>query len=139
MSININLEYPYSNEYEYETTLERIDFDEERIRDIVTGNGFIIGPPHEIKKDLKDPDGIFSSRYGQTLKDLNPYSDRYRCDCGHLTFKINNGAICPICGTECKYVDDNFEYFGWKVLKNPHFIIHPALYKSIEAFIGKDN
>lgn len=138
MSINVRLEYPYSYEYEFETVLERINLDEERMRDIITSNGFIIGPPHGIKKDLKDPDGIFSSRYGQTLKDLNPYSDRYRCECGHTTFKINRGTICPICGTECVYVDDNFEYFGWKVLKEPHFIIHPGLYKSIEAFIGKD-
>lgn len=138
MSINVNLEYPYSNDWEFETTLERIDLDEERMKDIISGNGFVIGPPHGIKKDLKDPDGIFSSRYGQTLKDLNPFSDRYRCEYGCTTSKINDGSICKICGTKVRYIDDNFEYFGWKILKDPHFVIHPALYKSVEAFIGKD-
>ena len=136
-SIKVNLEYPFHPDYEYMTVLERINLDQERIRDISIGNGFIVGPPTgKLKKDLKDPNGIFSSRYGRTLKDLDPFATRYRCECGHEMFKINKGLKCSICGKEVKYLDDNFEYFGWKVLKDPHFIIHPALYKSIDAFIG---
>ena len=79
--IDVNLTYPYSDEYEYETRLERINLDKEREHDLLTDNGFIIRPPHGIKKDLKDPNGIFSSRYGQTLKDISPYANRYRCTC----------------------------------------------------------
>lgn len=138
-TISVNLEYPYHPDYEYLTMLERINLDEERRNDIITGNGFIIGPPTgKLKKDLKDPNGIFSSKFGRTLKDLDPYATRYRCECGSMMYKINKGLVCPDCGKEVQYLDDNFEYFGWKVLKEPHFIIHPALYKSLDAFIGRN-
>ena len=137
--LNVNVSYPYSDEYEYETRLERINLDEEREKDILNGKGFIVGDPKGIKKDLKDPNSIFSVKYGQTLKDLNPFSDRYKCECGHTTSRINNGIECPICHTKVKYVDDDFEYFGWIVLQDPYYIIHPNLFRSIEFLIGKDN
>lgn len=137
--INVNLEYPFNPDYEYMTVMERVDFDKERVKDIASGNGFIIGPPSgKLKKDLKDPNGIFSSKYGRTLKDLDPFSTRYKCECGHMMYKINKGLTCPMCGKKVKYVDDNFEYFGWKVLVSPYFIIHPALYKSLDAFLGSN-
>ena len=136
--INVNLSYPYSEDYEYETCLERINLDEERIHDLITDNGFVIGKPHGIKKDLRDPNGIFSSRYGKTLKDITPLSNPYRCNCGHLQGRINNRSTCPICGSQVRYVDENFGYFGWKVLDDPNYIIHPNLFKSLENFIGKD-
>lgn len=135
--IKVNLEYPYDPEFEYITMLERIDFNKECYDDIVRHKGFIIGPPSgKLKKDLKDPNGIFSEKFGRTLKDLDPFSTRYRCECGETMFKINKGMKCPKCGKEVKYLDDDFEYFGWKTLRKPHFIIHPALYKSIDSFIG---
>lgn len=136
-NIKVNLEYPFSPDYEYITVLERIDFDKEKYNDIVTNNGFIIGPPSgKLKKDLKDPNGIFSPKYGRTLKDLDPFSTKYRCECGHTMYKINKNMLCERCGKPVKYTDDNVEYFGWKSLKEPHFIIHPALYRSLDAFIG---
>ena len=136
--LSVNLSYPYSQEYDYETFLIRLNLDEEREKDILRGNGFIVGDPKGIKKDLKDPNSIFSSKYGQTLKDLNPFSDRYKCECGHTTSRIYNDTTCRICGSKVKYVDDNFEYFGWLVLQDKYYIIHPNLYKSIEFLIGKD-
>jgi len=134
----VTLRYPYSEDYEYETRLKRINLDQERIMDLSIDNGFVIGPPHGIKKDLKDYDGLWSSRFGQTLRDMNPYANRYRCKCGHLNFRINNKTICPICGTPVEYVDDNFAYFGWIVLKDPHYIMHPNMYKVIKNFLGKE-
>lgn len=136
--IDVTTHYPYSEDYEYKTVMERINMDEERAKDLMTDNGFVIWPPHGIKKDLKDPNGIFSSKFGQTLKDLTPFANRYRCNCGYLTRRLNNKSICPICKTEVKYVDDNFEYFGWLVLEDPHCIIHPNLFKSLESFLGKN-
>lgn len=137
--LNVNLIYPASDEYDYETQLIRLDLDEEREKDISTDNGFIISDPIGIKKEvqLRRPDGMFSPRYGQTLKDLNPFADKYMCECGHTTSRINNGTKCSVCGKEVKYVDDNFGFFGWKVLKD-YYIIHPNLFKSIESFIGKN-
>lgn len=134
--INVKYSYPRNPEYDYESRLERINLDEERGNDIKTGNGFIISKSQSIKKDLKDPNGIFSSRYGQTLQDINPFADRYKCECGNLRSRINHGLTCPICGTKVKYVDDNFSYFGWITLKDPYYIIHPNLFKSLEFLIG---
>ena len=136
--INVNLHYPASDLYTYMTRLERLNLDEERLRDIANNNGFIISSPGTIKEDIKDPDGIFSTRYGRTLSDMHPYSDRYKCRCGHLRFAFNNEQICPICHTPVKFVDDNFSYFGWITFKDPYYIIHPALFMSLASFIGMD-
>lgn len=134
--LNVKYSYPRNEEYEYESRLERINLDDERKNDIRSNNGFVILRSQSIKKDLKDHDSIFSDRYGQTLQDVNPFADRYKCECGHLTSRINHGLTCPLCNTRVKYVDDNFGYFGWICLKDPYYIIHPNLYKSIEFFIG---
>ena len=130
-----NHAYPYNDEYIFETILERINLDVEQANDMYNGNGFIISEPKSIKKDLKDPNGIFSTRYGQGLSDLNPFIDRYKCQCGNLKSRVNHGIECPICHTKVKYVSDNYEYFGWMLLKR-NYIIHPNLYKSIEFFFG---
>lgn len=136
--LKVNYSYPYSPEYDYYTIMERINLDEERIRDISTGNGFIISSPKAtIKKDIKDPNGIFSPKYGQKLGDINPFADRYSCSCGHLKSRINHGIECEVCHTKCKYVDDNFEMFGWIILKEKYHVIHPDIYKSLEFFLGQ--
>lgn len=134
--INVRYKYPYSEKYNYETKLELIDLDKERIKDVSSGNGFIISSPKPIKDDLKDDNGIFSTKYGQTLQDINPYGNRYRCKCGSLNTRLYNGQVCPVCGTKVKYVDDNFTYFGWVTLKDPYHIIHPNLYANIASLIG---
>lgn len=136
-NLNVKLSYPNNPDYDYFTTLTRLNWDEERIYDITYGRGFIISPTHGVKKDVKDPNSIFSSRFGQTLRDVNPFGNRYRCKCGHTTQRIYNNTVCKFCGSKVKYVDDDFEYFGWLILKD-HWVIHPGLYTSLEAFIGRD-
>lgn len=139
--VSTSFTYPHSDEYEYESYIEYIDFDAERKLDIDSGNGFEVAPSgRNIKKDLKAEDGLFSRRFGQTLADVNPFIDRYRCHCtddGGLRGRINAGLRCPRCGHLCEYVDDNFSYFGWMVLKDPFVIIHPAFYKKIDTFLGR--
>lgn len=134
--IKVNLHYPYSEEYEYQTRLTRLNLDAERIHDLQINNGFVVSEPRTIKKDLKDINGIFSTRYGQTLQDLNPFADRYKCECGNMKSRIYNGITCPVCGTKVKFVDDNFNYFGWICLKDPYYVIHPNLFKSIQFLVG---
>lgn len=135
--------YPNSTDYEYESSIELINFDEECAADIAMGKGFIVAPAaRNIKKDLKAEDGIYSTKFGQTLADTNPFIDRYRCKCKNtepkrLRGRINNGIRCPICGAICRYVDDDFSYFGWITLNDPFKIIHPAIYKKLESFFGK--
>lgn len=135
-NVNVTTHYPYSEKYVYETTMEILNLDEERVKDITTGNGFIISAPKAIKDDLKDDNGIFSTKYGQTLQDRSPYGNRYRCKCGYMMKRFYQGQTCPICGTQVKYVDDNFTYFGWITLKDPYHIIHPNLYMNIASLIG---
>ena len=134
--IPVKYMYPQHPDYDYKAHIERINLDKEREKDILTDNGFIISEPQSIKKDIKSINSIFSSRYGQSLQDVNPFADRYKCDCGNLTSRIHHGMKCPICGSRVKYVDDNFSYFGWICLKDPYYVIHPNLYKSIQFFIG---
>lgn len=136
MTGNINVSYPRNDEFEIFTRLMILDFDAERKKDLMTNKGFVISDFKGIKKDLKDPNSIFSNKYGQTLKDMNQYEDRYKCECGFTKSRINFNTICPLCGTKVKYVDDDFSYFGWIILKYDHYI-HPLMYKKIESFIGR--
>ena len=136
VSLNINLKYPYNDVYEYTTSLERINLDKEREKDIMNGKGFFIKAPRSIKKDIKLQDGIFSNRYGSTLQDVDSFIDRYRCDCGLMRGSINHGMTCDSCHTMVKYRDDDMSIFGWIMLKEPYHIIHPKFYQSIAAFIG---
>lgn len=135
--IKINLTYPNSDEFEFTTGIEVIDFDKEAKDDIENGNGFLISSPKAtIKKDVKNIDGIYSTRFGQKLGDANPFADRYSCECGELKSRINHGVECPVCHTKCKYVDDNFKMFGWIVLKDKYHIIHPKFYDSLDYIFG---
>ena len=43
---------------------------------------------------------------------------------------------CPLCGTKVKYIDDDFGNFGWICIKDPYYLIHPNLFKSLEFLIG---
>jgi len=139
LQLKLNISYPNDPNYEYLTFLTRVNLDKIRERSILSGNGFIIRnydrSAVKLKKMLVDDEGIFSSRFGQSLQDVNVFKDRYRCKCGALNHRINHDLICPICGTKVKYVDDNFDYFGWIVLKDPYYIIHPNLYRVLEKLI----
>ena len=137
-NIEVTTRYPHSEEFEFETRLERIDLDEERRADVTSGKGFIVSSAKPIKDDIKDPNGIFSDKFGKTLQDIKPFSNRYRCKCGAIESKFMQGQICPICGTPVKFVDDDFKYFGWIFLKDTYYIIHPTLYMSIASFIGPE-
>ena len=48
-NVNIQLHYPYSDKFEYQTFIERIDLDKAREEDIKSGKGFIIRTPRSIK------------------------------------------------------------------------------------------
>lgn len=137
MQINVNTRYSRNSEYDYETKLVRLNLDEERKHDVLSGDGFIIDAPRAIKDDLKDPNGIYSEKYGPGLNDVNPFCNRYRCKCGYTTQRFYHGLKCPVCGEKVEFKDDNFNMFGYICLKNPYYLIHPNLYMSIAFFIGE--
>ena len=135
--INYKLSYPDDPNYDYTSQLVRLNLDEEREKSILSGNGFLITQVQpSLKKELKSPNGIYSQKFGQTLQDRDPFSDRYRCLCGNITGKFNARQLCPRCSTLVEYVDDNFNFFGWLVL-NDLYTIHPNLFKALSSFIGK--
>ena len=52
--IQINLTYPRSQDFEYETRIEVLDLDKESEADTASGNGFLIEAPKSTnKKDMK--------------------------------------------------------------------------------------
>lgn len=136
--INLQISYPQSLDYRYETYLEKIDLDKECENDIKNNRGFIIADRiTTFEKSLKDEEGIFSTKFGQTLSDTNPYIDRYKCECGATKQMINFNTICPKCKTLVKFIDDDYEYFGWCKLKKYH-VIHPNMYEHLVSLIGAD-
>lgn len=137
--LKVSAHYPHSDKYVYKTYLQRINLDEERQKDLLTSNGFICSKRQNIKKDLKSDDGIFSSKFGPTLHDNDPFINRYKCKCGKLQGAVYEGFECESCKQKVKYVSDNFEYFGWIVIRKEFCLIHPNLYKSLTCLIGKKN
>lgn len=143
MDIN-HKQYPYSDEFDYYTKMERINLDEECKKDLSNQHGFIISEPQAINKTVKSESSIFSSKFGKTLQDKNPYSNRYSCKYGCTQgafYSVPGDAnwVCPVCGTEIKPVGVDFTYFGWIVIKDKYCLIHPLLYLSLQSLIGVDN
>lgn len=136
MELNINLEYPKNNDYDYEASLERINLDKEMEHDMATGKGFFIKEPQAINKVIKDIDSICSTRFSHTLQDPKAYEEKYSCKCGFLKGRDNRYIYCEHCHTECVFVGDDFDIFGWIPLKH-HAIIHPNLYKTLGVYFGE--
>lgn len=136
MELNIRTTQPINTEYEYQTTLEILDLDKERENGIIYGRDFFIKEAQAIKKDVKSDLSIFSSKYGASVLDQDAFKDKYRCKCGHHRGALYNGEECPICHQKVKYIDDDFGIFGWIVLKDKYFVIHPNLYEVLKSFIG---
>ena len=139
-SCNINITYQYGTNPEYDVIayMEDIDLDAEKERDLQRGKGFIISSSKaKIKKDIKNPDGIFSTKFGQRLGDENPYMDRYSCQCGELKSAINEGIVCDKCDHVCKKVGDDFSMFGWIEIDKEYAVINPSIYKELQDFFGK--
>ena len=137
MNLNIKTRYSKSNDYEYSTVLERLNLDDEKYKDILSGNGFVVSAAKAIKDEIKAPDGIFSTKFGPGLQDVNAFANKYRCQCGHTTSRFYHGLNCEVCGTKVEYKDDNFDMFGYVCLKDPYHIIHPNLFMTLAFFIGE--
>jgi len=136
MELNIRLQYPMNDEFEFRTRLIRINPDEEMENDIANNKGFFIKEPPPLDKALKRTDTIYSEKYMKTIRDPDAYMDRYSCKCGATQGRDYRNSTCKHCGTIVKFVGDDFEIFGYIHLKKPYPIIHPNLFKTIAAYFG---
>lgn len=128
--------YPYYDDFKCLTRLEIMDLDILREDLIEKGKAFVVHSDYRnIKKEMNNPLGLFSPKFGRSLADIDITGNRYKCECGKTISHINEGTICKYCGTEVKYVDDDFEFMGFLVL-DTHYIMHPNLYRLIQRFIG---
>lgn len=119
--------------------LKDINWDEEFRLDMLNGKGFIATErPFDSKTKKKNYHGIHSPLFGTSFEDDNGFAERYRCACGKKIGKIYEGEICPECGKKVQFTDTDLKIYAWYHIENERFkIIQPALYKKLEAFIGK--
>ena len=142
MELNLTVNYPVSKKFTFQTRLLRLNLDEEKAKDLISGKGFIIDEPEDDKKaidvGLKSDNSIFSSKFTKTMQDPDAFTDRYSCKCKRTQGKNYEGMICPYCHTKVIYVGEDFEMTGWITLKEGYPIIHPNLFYVLESYIGKD-
>lgn len=134
MQLHLRLSYP--NDDKYETKLERINLDEEMLNDMAKGKGFLIKDPPPLNKALSRTDSIYSERFMKTLQDPDAFSDRYSCKCGLTQGRDYKDMICPHCHTKVRFVGDDFEIFGYIVIKDDYHIIHPNMFKTLAKYFG---
>lgn len=107
--------------------------------DIMTGNGFIISEPAEVKIDREKKKSLYgpqSPLYGTTYEDEQAFIERYRCDCGEFKGKQFEGETCPICGTKISFKGNNIKMTGWICTGTTKFI-NPYYYELLMKAIGK--
>lgn len=120
--------------------ITRLNWDIEYLKDLTTGNGFLITEPATFSVDeekMKSINGSRSILYGTSYEDENAFIERYRCKCGAFTGKLFEGEICPICGKKVEYKDANIEFTGWISLGN-NYVINPYFYNRLSSLIGKN-
>ena len=117
--------------------LKEVNWDEDFKIDMLTGKGFIVTERPFDRQRKKNMNGIHSPRFGTSFEDENGFAERYRCQCGKLIGKIYEGEVCKECNTKVQFVDTDLTIFAWYHIEHDYKIIQPALYKKLEAFIGK--
>lgn len=120
--------------------IQIMNWDKEYEKDMVSGVGFDITDEtgFDENKEILKENGIYSPKYGSSMTDDNPFSERYSCKCGALQGRVYEGETCKECGEIAKFVDDNVFITGWFTL-NTTFIIHPIVYNLLEYIIGPKN
>lgn len=133
----VNVSYPYSDVWDYDSSIVNLNLDDEMTKGVSSGKDFIVSPHLPITKELKAENGIFSPKYGQNLSDMDTLINKYRCNCGRTQYKVHLGITCPWCKSKVRPINDNFDTYGWLVIKDKDMhVIHPNLYKNIEALVG---
>lgn len=105
--------------------LQRYDYYNEYIKDVIQHNGFVIENEDE-----------FAPIDIDMLVNSPKYMDsEFRCECGAFTGQDLIGQNCPLCKSEIVLRGLNFGYTGWLNLKD-HYIISPPYYEMIRRVVG---
>lgn len=117
--------------------LIKLDIDKCCENDIESGNGFFITNEEDFdeKRGVRTEDGLYSPKFGvDTFTDKNT-DDLFHCECGKLSGGLNEGDVCPECGTKVMFTDSKLNITGYINLGN-YTIINPACYPDLESLIG---
>ena len=118
-----------------EVYLEKLNWDEEYRKDIITGRGFEVKEKAFKAKEEKAMYGIHSPLFATDWEDEDAFAERYACKCKELKGRVYEGEVCSVCNTEVKFRDVDLRIFGWIRLHN-HFIIQPQFYRMLKSIIG---
>lgn len=119
---------------------KRRNWDGDFYRDLNANNGFIITEPADITLDGIKRKSLYGARsvlYGSTYEDEQSFTDRFRCECGRLQGRVNEGRICPFCEQEVKSEGININFTGWISLGDA-CVINPLYYNILSETIGKN-
>ena len=130
-----------SSKKKQKVQLRRMNWDVEYYKDLISGNGFTITEPAEVKTDEGVTKCLYGSQsplYGTTYSDEHAFIERYRCKCGSFTSRQFEGETCPFCGTKVEYRDSNIKITGWYNL-GVNKIINPYYYMLFTEILDKKN
>lgn len=125
---------------------EKLNWDVEYYRDLLSGQGFPITEPAEVSLDGKKDRSLYGAQsplYGSIPQDEQAYIERYRCECGTFKGRQWEGEICPKCGKPIEFRDIDIKMTGWIILgvnensERPNRIINPLYYRKLSSALGK--
>ena len=141
--------------------LEKLNWDVECRKDIITKRGFfvtegIINKTTKKKQEIDEDEfvldkknarkatrkptkaygGIHSPRFATDFEDENAFEERYSCKCKRTKGRVYEGKVCPYCGTKVEFKDVDLSMTAWIRLKG-HYIIQPSYYSMLESIIGR--
>jgi len=110
--------------YEKGSRIEFVDFDDKYIDDMTSGLGFDIDVSvdydTQISKGKLLPsdkiymkDSIYSYKFGIKAKEVDSIPYLYRCKCGDVVGRINDGFKCEKCDSYVKKIVDDVRTTGW--------------------------
>ena len=117
--------------------LEFLNLDEECEKDIKSNKGFYITNEKDFdeKKGVRTIDGLYSPLYGIDTFSDKITDDLYYCECGKTRNSINDGEICPYCGTPVKFADADLSITGYISL-GKYSVINNGMYSILNKLIG---
>ncbi len=117
--------------------MDILNLDAQCQKDLESGIGFPVTEAVAVaKKDMiRDDNGIYSTKFGGDISDIQEARKKYSCPCGESTGKFKLGSICPKCGGVVTYHDNELEITGWMELDQPYSLISPRMWEFVKSVL----